>query len=144
MLPFTVHFVDGVPVSDQILQAVRKALLTGRLRQGDGFPSVRQLSQDLRISPTTAHKVVGHLKQSGFLASRPGIGMVVVEPLGPVKEERMKQLKPLCRDLIKEAADLHLEWKDLLSVLKDAARDYPQFQEKEKSKTPSAAKGSRS
>src|SRR5580698_2915317 len=65
MLPFTVQIEDGLPVSDQIVQSVRKAMLTGQLRTGDEFPSVRTLSQELRISPTTAHKVVATLKDSG-------------------------------------------------------------------------------
>jgi GntR family transcriptional regulator len=58
MLPFSIQLQDGTPVSDQMLLAVRKALLTGQMKAGDEFPSVRAMSQALRISPTTAHKVV--------------------------------------------------------------------------------------
>jgi GntR family transcriptional regulator len=54
MLPFSIQLQDGTPVSDQILLAVRKALLTGQMKAGDQFPSVRTLSQELKISPTTA------------------------------------------------------------------------------------------
>ena len=68
MLPFTLNFQDGIPVSDQILRAVRKAVLTGQLVAGDPFPSVRAMIQELKISPTTAHKVVSHLKAAGYLA----------------------------------------------------------------------------
>jgi len=49
MLPFIIQIQDGLPVSDQIIQAVRKAMLTGELAIGDIFPSVRTLSQELRI-----------------------------------------------------------------------------------------------
>ena len=77
MLPFIIQIQDGLPVSDQIIQAVRKAMLTQQLAVGDIFPSVRTLSQELRISPTTAHKVVATLKDTGYLASRPGIGIPV-------------------------------------------------------------------
>ena len=80
MLPFIIQNQDGLPVSDQIVQAVRKAMLTKQMAVGDIFPSVRTLSQELRISPTTAQKVVATLKDAGYLASRPGIGMVVREP----------------------------------------------------------------
>ena len=83
MLPFSIQFQDGVPVSDQILRAVRKAVLTGQLVEGEGFPSVRAMSQALKVSPTTAHKVVSQLKAAGYLASRPGIGMVVTRPSLP-------------------------------------------------------------
>lgn len=120
MLPFTIQIEDGVPISDQVFRAVRKAVLTGQLQAGDGFPSVRALSQDLKMSPTTAHKVVAQLKESGFLASRPGIGMIVTAPELPTREERMKHIEPLCRALANEAAQMNLEFEDLIEALRNA------------------------
>lgn len=117
MLPFTLQLQEGIPVSDQILQAVRKAMLTGQLRAGDEFPSVRALSQALRISPTTAHKVVLALKDSGHLASRPGIGMVVTAPAEPSLSDKLAQLAPACERLLSEAAELGLSFDDVLSAL---------------------------
>ena len=122
MLPFIIEIQDGLPVSDQIVQAVRKAMLTRQLAVGDIFPSVRTLSQELSISPTTAHKVVATLKDAGYLASRPGIGMVVRTPELPDRPERLDHLQPLCRDLLREAADLHLEFEDIVEALRLAAQ----------------------
>jgi DNA-binding transcriptional regulator YhcF (GntR family) len=118
MLPFSLNFQDGIPVSDQILRAVRKAVLTGQLVPGDAFPSVRAMSQDLKISPTTAHKVVSQLKAAGYLASRPGIGMVVSKPSLPERAERLELLAPTCRELLEEAQDLGLELDDVIEVLR--------------------------
>lgn len=118
MLPFSIQLQDGSPVSDQILGAVRKALLTGQMRAGDAFPSVRTLSQELRISPTTAHKVVLLLKDAGWLNSRPGIGMVVTVPDQPDLAERLAQITPECRALLKEAAELNLTLNQVIQHLK--------------------------
>ncbi len=118
MLPFSIQLENGLPVSDQILQAVRRALLTGQIKAGDEFPSVRQLSQELRISPTTAHKVVLLLKNAGWLASRPGIGMVVTAPEQPSAEDRLAQLTPACQALLREAAELNLTPAQLIRHLR--------------------------
>jgi DNA-binding transcriptional regulator YhcF (GntR family) len=123
MLPFIVQIEDGLPVSDQIVQAVRKAMLTGQLATGDEFPSVRTLSQELRISPTTAHKVVATLKDAGYLASRPGIGMVVTTPDMPAHGERLDYLQPRCAELLGEAGDLHLTFDDVVAALRRAANE---------------------
>ena len=122
MLPFTIHLQDGTPVSDQILLAVRKALLTGQMKAGDAFPSVRTLSQELRISPTTAHKVVLQLKDAGWLAARPGIGMVVTVPDQPDMAERLAQISPQCAALLREAADLNLTLDQVIQHLKSLGR----------------------
>lgn len=72
------------------------------------------------MSPTTAHKVVAQLKDSGFLASRPGIGMVVTSPQLPSREDRMNHLEPLCRALANEAAQLNLNFDDVIEALRQA------------------------
>ena len=54
MLPFSIELKPGFPVAEQIVFAVRKAVVVGQLRPGDRFPSVRVLSQELRVNPNTA------------------------------------------------------------------------------------------
>jgi DNA-binding transcriptional regulator YhcF (GntR family) len=121
MLPFSIHIQDDIPVSDQIIQAVRKAFITGQLAVNDEFPSVREISQELRISPTTAHKVMAALKSAGYLASRPGIGMVVTAPSLPARDECLDYLQPLCRELLREASELQLKYSDVVEALRRAS-----------------------
>lgn len=121
MLPFTIQIQDGLPVSDQIEMSVRRAILTGQMQDGDVFPSVRVLSQELRISPTTAHKVVSQLKDDGYLASRPGIGMVVTARSLPSSRDRIGQLLPACRALLEEAAGFNLTLEETLQAIRQAA-----------------------
>ena len=125
MLPFSIHIQDGIPVSDQILRAVRKAVLTGQMAAGDGFPSVRVMSQELKISPTTAHKVVSQLKSAGYIASRPGIGMVVSPPELPARGERLDLLAPACRELFDEAQEIGLGLDDVIEALRQAGNEFP-------------------
>ena len=77
MLPFSVQLKRGEPTHVQILAAVREALALGQLRDGDPFPSARELSQELRISPSVAQKVIGELRDNGFLAQQQGSGLIV-------------------------------------------------------------------
>jgi GntR family transcriptional regulator len=79
MLPFTISLQSGVPVAEQVIFAVTKAIVAGQLRPGDPFPSVRALSQELKINPNTSHKIVAALIGEGLLIVHPGIGTVVGE-----------------------------------------------------------------
>ena len=117
MLPFKISFNDGQPAFGQLVQAVRRAILSGQLKDGDSFPSVRSLSVELKISPTTAHKAVSQLKQEGLLASRPGVGMVVRTGQLPNKTRRLEMLKPLATQLVSEATALQLKPADLNTLL---------------------------
>ena len=66
-------------MAEQILFAVKKAVVAGQLRPGDKFPSVRALSQELRVNPNTAHKVVAALVAEGVLVTTPAVGSIVAE-----------------------------------------------------------------
>jgi GntR family transcriptional regulator len=83
-LPFTVTLQAGEPIADQVIYAVTRAVVTGQLRGGDPFPSVRSLSQELKINPNTAHKIIAALTEDGLLAVRPGIGTIVTNGKRPV------------------------------------------------------------
>ena len=72
MLPFTVRFRTGLSLYQQLVYAVQKAIISGQLLAGDPFPSVRKLSQELRINPNTAQKVVTRLVDQGLLEVKPG------------------------------------------------------------------------
>lgn len=77
LLPFSITLRPGRPLHDQVVFAVTKAVITGQLRAGDRFPSVRTLSQELKINPNTAQKVVTTLVERGLLEVTPGIGTTV-------------------------------------------------------------------
>jgi GntR family transcriptional regulator len=79
MLPFSITPRDGVPVYEQVIYAVTRAIVGGQLRPGDMFPSVRTLSQELKINPNTAQKIVAALVEQGLLVVRPGIGTEIAD-----------------------------------------------------------------
>ncbi|MGC4017308.1 MAG: GntR family transcriptional regulator [Luteolibacter sp.] len=125
MLPFRFQILDGIPVSDQLVKAVQRAVLTGELAAGEKFPSVRVLAQELKISPTTAHKAVLELRDAGFLATRPGAGMVVVKPVGGSRDQLISQLVPACRDLLRQATLLGLTPEETLDAVRRALSETP-------------------
>ena len=83
MLPFSISLRDGVPVYEQVTYAVTRAIVSRQLRPGDLFPSVRALSQELKINPNTAHRIVAALVEEGLLVVRPGIGTEVADVRRP-------------------------------------------------------------
>ena len=118
MLPFTVSLRTGVPVYEQVIYAVTKGVMAGQLRSGDPFPSVRTLSQELKINPNTAHKIVSSLIEQGLLVVRPGIGTVVAggRPM-PVAARRLL-LEDDAERLVVEAKRAGLSLQDVVSAIR--------------------------
>ena len=117
MFPFRVEIKPGVPVYEQVIHAVRKAILKGQLQPGERFPSVRQLSQELRINPNTAHKIVALLTAEGLLGVQPGIGTVVQKPARASLEDRSALLKDDLERLVVEAKGLSITLSEITRAL---------------------------
>jgi GntR family transcriptional regulator len=117
MVPFHITFRAGVPLFEQVVYASEKAMVSGQLRPGDPFPSVRTLSRELKINPNTAHKIVAHLVNEGLLETRPGIGTVVAALPESSRKERTQLLGHEIEELVVEAKRLGIELAEVLSSI---------------------------
>lgn len=117
MIPFRVHFRPGISLYEQVVYAAKKAIISGQMRPGDSFPSVRSLSKELKINPNTAHKVVGHLVSDGLLETRPGIGTVVAVLPEASATERTQLLGYDIEELVVEAKKLGISLEDMVASI---------------------------
>lgn len=117
MLPFSIELKLGFPVTEQIIFAVKKAVVSGQLRPGDRFPSTRVMSEELRINPNTAQKVVTALVAEGVLITTPAKGSVVAEPERGGRKQRDELLGSEVERLVVEAKKLGLDEDDVHTAI---------------------------
>lgn len=117
MTAFRCLLKAGQPIFDQVVYAAKKAFVSGDFQAGQPFPSVRVLAADLKIHPNTAHKVVQHLIEEGFLIARPGLGTVVADlPVAPAAD-RKRLLKHEVEQLVVEAKRVGLELSEIVESI---------------------------
>lgn len=116
---FAFELKAGAPIYEQVLYAARKAILSGELRPGDDFPSVREIAAHLRINPNTVQKALTALKAEGLVESRPGIGNRVCERPEPRAAERAALLDGELEALVMRARQLRLTLPELKAALQD-------------------------
>ena len=124
MLPFSIELKPGLPIAEQVIFAVKKAVVIGQMKPGQAFPSVRAVSQELKINPNTAHKIVAALVAEGILITTPAVGSIVAEHatgdrrdraelLGSDLERVVVEAKKLGLTLDEARAELAAHWKKL-------------------------------
>jgi GntR family transcriptional regulator len=119
MLPFDVVLHTGESPYRQVVFAATKAILSGELKPGAPFPSVRELSQALKINPNTAQKVVAELTRDGLLEVRLGIGTIVAAGRRATAAERRRLLSRDVERLIVDAKRLGLTKSDVTDAVSD-------------------------
>ena len=117
MLPFEVVLRAGESPYRQVVYAATKAILAGELEPGAPFPSVRELSQSLKINPNTAQKIIGELTRDGLLEVRPGIGTVVTAGRRASAAERRQLLSRDVEQLVVEARRLGLTKAEVVGAV---------------------------
>ena len=118
MPPFSISLRSGVPIYEQVIYAVTRAIVNGEMQPGDPFPSVRALSQDLKINPNTSHKIVAALIDRGLLAVRPGIGTVVSSSRPSSASDRRAVLDEEAERLVVEARRAGLSLQDVIASIR--------------------------
>lgn len=117
MINFTVKFQYGTPIYEQIMYAVKKAVVSEQLKPGDQFPSVREIAKELRINPNTAQKVIAHLVREKILEIKPGIGSVVSELSIATNAQRDKILNDEIEKLVVECKRLSITKQEVTDAV---------------------------
>ena len=117
MIPFRVDLRPGGAIYEQIVYAATKAMISGQLRPGDAFPSVRALSKELKINPNTAHKVISYLVSAGLLEVRAGTGTVVANRPNASRAEKTGLLEDQVEELVVESKRLGIDLPDLQEAI---------------------------
>jgi len=118
MLPFSVTLRAGDPIQEQVVYAVTRAVVSGQLRPGDAFPSVRVLSQELGINPNTAHRIVGVLIADGILVVRPGVGTIVADESRGLRTGRRQSVEDDVERIVIESKRAGLSLQELLAAVR--------------------------
>lgn len=108
---------SAVPVHVQLQTQIRHLISTGGLTPGMQLPTVRQLAGFLRINRNTVARALADLYQDGYLESRQGRGIFVVER-PPAREGRAaRSLERLVTDMLDRARRLGFTQEELLATV---------------------------
>lgn len=85
---------SGIPIFEQIENAIKEAIFSNELKEGEMLPSVRSLANDLKISFLTVKRAYDELEKAGFIKTVQGKGSYVSpKNLDLIKEEKLKEVQ---------------------------------------------------
>jgi DNA-binding transcriptional regulator YhcF (GntR family) len=82
------EFNENLPIYVQIMNFIKKRIVSGELNGGDKMPSVRELSSGLKVNPNTIQRAYQELEREELAYTKRGMGRFVTED-----EEKISKLK---------------------------------------------------
>lgn len=89
---FHISFKSPKPVYLQLVDQVKTAAAAGVLRAGESLPSIRPLSEELRVNRNTVAKAYTQLESEGVIETRPGRGCFLRAAPSPLKKDARRHL----------------------------------------------------
>ena len=114
-----VDFQAGKPVYLQLVDQVRYAAASGRLRPGEPLPALRPLAEELRINRNTIAKAYAELESQGIIETIPGKGFFLTKNNSPFNEQvRQRLLLTEIDEAVVMAHHLQVDREKFLAMVK--------------------------
>jgi GntR family transcriptional regulator len=88
-----------VPVHVQLEGQIKHLILTGNFEVGSRLPSIRAMAGFLRVNRNTVARVFSDLEREGYVESRRGSGVYVLEPPVEAEDEKRQEVLERVMDL---------------------------------------------
>ncbi|ACT02560.1 GntR family transcriptional regulator [Paenibacillus sp. JDR-2] len=119
----TIVFDNNMPIYIQIMNYVKKQIITGRLNPGDKIESVRDLALELQINPNTIQRTFQELEREGIVETRRGLGRFVTSRESTIMQIKKEMAGELLERFVQGMRELGFEKDDIVAIVKDAVKD---------------------
>ncbi len=120
MISFEEFIMGGdLPIYLQIIQYIKRGIVSGAIQDGEPVPSRRVLSSLLGVNPNTIQKAYHMLEEEGLLQSQSGAKSLVTITVETVKELRKELVESDVKSMISAMKSMGIEKQDAARLFDD-------------------------
>lgn len=109
--------IDDKPIYEQIYIQIKNMIVSGKLKEGDSLPSIRNLAKDLRISVITTKRAYEELEKDGYIYTVKAKGSFVNKKnIKLIKEENLKKIEFHIKEILELAKINELKIEDIYEM----------------------------
>lgn len=110
-------FDPNIPIYLQLIESVKRRIVSGELALGQRLPSVRDLAQTYEVNPNTAQRALSELEREGLVYSERTAGRFITNDGGLIAMTRTELAEKQIDQFITEMQRLGFTKQQLLSEL---------------------------
>ena len=117
MFRLNIDFSSPLPIYQQVIHLVKMEILSGRLKNGDRLPPIRELAKILKLNPNTVAKAYYTLEAEGIIESKRGSGNWVHTKKAKLDSLRKGMIEDEFRTFLESAFSLGAKKEDLKKLM---------------------------
>ena len=113
------NFNSPVPIYQQMVDEVKKALARGELSPGDKIPSLKERAQMSKVNPNTVQRAYQEMEREGLTETLRGQGTYIRNDPALLVQIRTEMAQAAVRQFIGEMRELGLRAEDIERMLRN-------------------------
>lgn len=114
-----IKFEPKIPIYIQIMNLIKRDIVTGKLKVGDKLPSVRELASELQVNPNTLQRTYQELEREGITYTQRGMGTFIREDDTMISELKKDMAKEILNNFIEGMLNLGFTGEEIIKVIQD-------------------------
>ncbi|MBP1904569.1 GntR family transcriptional regulator [Paenibacillus turicensis] len=119
----SMEFDNNLPIYLQIMNKIKRDIVTGTLKAGDKIPSVRELAVELQINPNTIQRTFQELEREQIVETRRGLGRYVTSEEAKIMNIKKEMASELLEGFIHGMKDLGFSEQEIVKLVSESATD---------------------
>lgn len=111
------EFQDHLPIYAQLMDTLKRRIITGRYLPGEKLPSVRELAAEAGINPNTVQRAFSELEREGLIYTQRATGKNVTENADEIKSARQALAKTQVAEFLSNMQSLGYSVGDVIVLL---------------------------
>ena len=111
------EFQDHLPIYAQLMDTLKRRIITGRYLPGEKLPSVRELAAEAGINPNTVQRAFSELEREGLIYTQRATGKYVTENADEIKSARQALAKTQVAEFLSNMQSLCYSVGDVIVLL---------------------------
>lgn len=113
------NFKSDLPIYIQIINLIKKNIVSGKIKGGEKLASVRELSTELKVNPNTIQRSYQELEREDLVFTQRGMGTFVTKDEKIIKELKRSMASNMVKSFIKDMKSMGFEKEEIMDLIKD-------------------------
>ena len=111
------EFQDHLPIYAQLMDTLKRRIITGRYLPGEKLPSVRELAAEAGINPNTVQRAFSELEREGLIYTQRATGKYVTDNADEIRSARQALAKAQVAAFLSNMQSLGYSVGDVIVLL---------------------------
>ena len=115
-------FDNERPIYVQLVEKLRIEIISGKLKNGERIPSVRELALTARVNPNTMQKALVELENEGLVYTERTNGKFVTDNKELIEKIKRKLAKEKVNNYIKDMKNIGITYEESIQYLQELGK----------------------